>query len=88
MYKFSWCFFLLWTAQFAPTIANIYLAEKKLGIANWSIEGKKNPAIFYIIVFIVKIMAGREKEWNSAMETVILNKFLICFKLPHTKTFI
>ena len=27
--------------SFVGTIANIYLAEKKLGIANWPIEGKK-----------------------------------------------
>ena len=28
MYKFSLSFFLLWTALFVDTIANIYLAEK------------------------------------------------------------
>ena len=61
MYKFPWSFFLLWTALFAATIANVYLAEKKLGITNWRIEGKKKKTIFYIIVFIVKKMAGKYK---------------------------
>ena len=57
MYTFSLRFFLLWTAPSLGTIANIYLAETKLGIAKWPIEGKKT--IFYIIVFIVKKMAGK-----------------------------
>ena len=34
-------FSLSWTALFVGTIANIYLAEKKIGIASWPIEGKK-----------------------------------------------
>ena len=57
MYKFCLSFFLLRTALFVGTIANIYLVEKKLGIANWPTEGKK--AIFYIMVFIVKKMASK-----------------------------
>ena len=57
MYTFSLRFFLLWTALSLGTIANIYLAETKLGIAKWPTEGKKT--IFYIIVFIVKKMAGK-----------------------------
>ena len=57
MYKFRLSFFLLLTALFVGTIANIYLAEKKLGIANWTTEGKKT--IFYIMVFIVKKMASK-----------------------------
>ena len=44
------CLYSFWDRQkaefcmlysFVGTIANIYLAEKKLGIANWPIEGKK-----------------------------------------------
>ena len=31
-------------STFVGTIANIYLAEKKVGIANWLIEGKKQYA--------------------------------------------
>ena len=62
MYKFSLSFFLLWTALFVGTIADIFLTKikknKKNGIANWPIEGKKNT-IFYIIVFIVKTMVGQ-----------------------------
>ena len=57
MYKFSLSFFLLWTALFTGTIANIFLAKKK-GIANWPIEGKKNTT-FYIVVFIMKSMVGK-----------------------------
>ena len=57
MYKFSLRFFLLWTALFVGTIEKVYFAEKQLEIANWLIEGKKK--IFYIILFIVKKMAGK-----------------------------
>ena len=44
------CLYSFWDRQkaefcmlysFVGTIANIYLAEKKLGIVNWPIEGKK-----------------------------------------------
>ena len=50
------------------------LRKKMFGsIANWSIESEKT--IFYMDMFIVKSMAGKWKEWYSAMETVILNKF-------------
>ena len=44
------CFYSFWDRQkaefcmlysFVGTIANIYLAEKKLGFVNWPIEGKK-----------------------------------------------
>ena len=41
MYKFSWRFYLLWTAPIAGTIANLYFMEQKVGIANWPIGGKK-----------------------------------------------
>ena len=34
-------FSLAWTALFVGTIAKIYLTEKKIGIASWPIEGKK-----------------------------------------------
>ena len=34
-------FFKFFLYSFVGTIANIYLAEKNLGIANWPIEGKK-----------------------------------------------
>ena len=61
MNTFSLSFFL---SSFVDTIANIYLAEKKLDIANWSIDGKNN--ILHKCV---------HSEENSAMETVILNKF-------------
>ena len=50
MYKFPWSFFLLWTALFAATIANVYLAEKKLGITNWRIEGKKKNNILHYCI--------------------------------------
>ena len=40
MYKFSWRFYLLWTAV-AGTIANLYFMEQKMGIANWPIGGKR-----------------------------------------------
>ena len=49
MYKFPWSFFLLWTALFAATIANVYLAEKKSGITNWRIEGKKKKQYFTLL---------------------------------------
>ena len=44
MYKF-----INGAALFVGTIANIYLAEKKLGIANWPIEGKKRPQHFSLL---------------------------------------
>ena len=53
-------------------ILNIYLAEKQLGIANWPIEGKKT--IFHCCVYSEE-KVGKEKERNSATETVTLNKF-------------
>ena len=57
MYKFSGRFFLLWTGLVAGIIVNVYFIEK-MGIGNWPTEVKKKT-IFYIIVFIVKSMAGR-----------------------------
>ena len=50
-------FFKFFLSSFVGTIANIYLAEKKLGIANWTLDGKKT--IFQIIAFIVKRMTGK-----------------------------
>ena len=49
MYKFSLSLLLFWTALFVGIIADIYLAEKILGIANWPIEGKKNNILHYFV---------------------------------------
>ena len=63
MYKFSLSFFLLWTALFTGTIANIFLAKEN-GIANWPIEGKKKQNILHCCVHSEK--SGRQikkAEW-------------------------
>ena len=52
-HDFSYCELLCLVVPFQT-----YIWKKtKLGIANWTIEGKKT--MFYIIVFIAKRMAGK-----------------------------
>ena len=58
---------------FVGTTASIYLAEEKYGIANWCIEGKKKNILHYCVH--TEENDRQIKEWNRAMETVILNKF-------------
>ena len=54
---FSLSFFLLQTALFVGTTANIYLSEKNWALLIDLLKVKKT--IFYIVVFIVKKMAGK-----------------------------
>ena len=65
--RFLYVFF----SFFVGTTASIYLAEEKYGIAD--VLKKKKNVLHYCVH--TEENDRQIKEWNRAMETVILNKF-------------